>query len=113
MTGKEKRRARQQAQNAVDLGPCKKCGAQATDRHHPDYTKPLEVILLCRECHMKEHVDFLKEEGARGAKKRWAANSKEAVCEYCEKLFTRKRPREKTCSRSCGNKLAWMRRRGS
>lgn len=32
-----------------------KCGNQATDYHHPDYSKPLEIIPLCRNCHLKVH----------------------------------------------------------
>jgi hypothetical protein len=39
---------------------CQICNKQkARDRHHIDYNKPLEVILLCRSCHKKEH-DKLK-----------------------------------------------------
>jgi len=37
---------------------CEKCGL-ATKKgiqwHHPDYSKPLEVIALCRKCHGKAH----------------------------------------------------------
>ena len=34
---------------------CKICGNQARDYHHPDYSKPLEVIPLCRKCHKIVH----------------------------------------------------------
>jgi hypothetical protein len=35
--------------------PCERCGASKSEKHHPDYTKPLEVVFLCRRCHMIEH----------------------------------------------------------
>ena len=35
---------------------CSDCNKECKpDAHHPDYSKPLEVIWLCRECHNKEH----------------------------------------------------------
>ena len=36
--------------------PCQACGVKKVMGHHPDYTKPLEVIWLCREHHVEEHV---------------------------------------------------------
>jgi hypothetical protein len=27
-----------------------------TEAHHPDYSKPLEVMWLCRRCHIGEHT---------------------------------------------------------
>lgn len=30
---------------------CQLCGKEKTDGHHPDYSKPLEVIWLCRSHH--------------------------------------------------------------
>jgi len=34
---------------------CEECNEQlATDRHHPDYSKPLEVQVLCAGCHAKK-----------------------------------------------------------
>lgn len=34
--------------------PCQVCGANA-QAHHPDYTKPLNVVWLCRKHHIEEH----------------------------------------------------------
>ena len=35
--------------------PCQECGSQDSQAHHPDYSKPLDVIWLCREHHMEIH----------------------------------------------------------
>jgi hypothetical protein len=35
--------------------PCSMCGALKAECHHPDYTKPLEIIWLCRRCHKRIH----------------------------------------------------------
>ena len=35
--------------------PCKRCGNENTEMHHPDYDEPLIVEWLCRECHLEEH----------------------------------------------------------
>jgi len=34
---------------------CERCGGIAQHKHHPDYSKPLEIIWLCALCHKKEH----------------------------------------------------------
>ena len=35
---------------------CSRCGKiGAVDGHHNDYSKPLDVIWLCRRCHVQEH----------------------------------------------------------
>jgi ribosomal protein L31 len=35
---------------------CYGCGtATKTEKHHFDYSRPLEVVFLCRDCHMKLH----------------------------------------------------------
>lgn len=35
--------------------PCIKCGDDRSQAHHEDYSKPLEVIWLCKACHNAEH----------------------------------------------------------
>jgi hypothetical protein len=35
---------------------CPRCDSKRMiEGHHPDYSKPLEVVWLCRECHDTEH----------------------------------------------------------
>jgi hypothetical protein len=35
--------------------PCERCGAEHAEKHHDDYSKPLEVRWLCRPCHLSIH----------------------------------------------------------
>lgn len=35
---------------------CRKCGELKTEAHHPDYSKPLEVIWLCPKHHKQLHT---------------------------------------------------------
>lgn len=48
--------------NAITAGKlkrfifCESCGLPAkTEGHHEDYNKPLEVLWLCRKCHVEIH----------------------------------------------------------
>ena len=47
----------QRARKNVHLkSECQYCGtAEKLERHHFDYSKPLEVITLCRLCHIRLH----------------------------------------------------------
>lgn len=54
-----KSKVRQKAAYHVDLSDscCSSCGtASLLQRHHPDYSKPLDVVVLCRKCHTAEHL---------------------------------------------------------
>ena len=38
-------------------GKCSVCGsAEEIQGHHEDYSKPLDVVWLCRDCHAKAHA---------------------------------------------------------
>jgi hypothetical protein len=37
---------------------CVKCGDENSQMHHEDYDKPLEVIWVCRPCHLKLHNEI-------------------------------------------------------
>jgi hypothetical protein len=58
----EHERARFRVHNAVARGKivkpteCEDCGVTARlDGHHEDYSKPLEVVWVCRRCHGLRH----------------------------------------------------------
>lgn len=112
MNGSEKRKARKKAQSKIPLTVCCKCGKKATDRHHPNHDEAPEVVQFCREHHLEADAELLKAEGIKGAEKRWKDHSKTRNCENCGTEFVYTRPRQTTCSRSCGNKLAWKKRGG-
>jgi len=44
----------------IKLTKCEECGSKENlCRHHSDYSKPLEVTILCRSCHQNWHKQFL------------------------------------------------------
>lgn len=57
----EKFKARSAVSNAIRSGrlvrrPCRGCGSTSkVEGHHPDYSKPLDVVWLCDACHHAEH----------------------------------------------------------
>lgn len=51
-----KRRARAAANYAFPVAqPCEACGAVGGQRHHHDYSRPLDIRWLCDPCHRAEH----------------------------------------------------------
>lgn len=45
----------------IERGPCEDCGVAPEDdtveMHHADYSKPLEITWLCRDCHLDRHEE--------------------------------------------------------
>jgi hypothetical protein len=47
--------------------PCWVCGCEAVEGHHPDYSRPLEVIWLCKAHHQElhnEHNEYQRQAGS-------------------------------------------------
>jgi len=44
----------------VSIGDsCINCGSiKHLEKHHPNYSKPLEIITLCKKCHVKHHLEL-------------------------------------------------------
>lgn len=60
-----KAKARDMVNKAVKNGellkiPCVICGNKKSEGHHEDYSKPLEVIWLCRKHHREHHSNKTK-----------------------------------------------------
>jgi len=56
----EKQRNREKYKTALKRGklvktPCMVCGESEVEGHHPDYSRPLDVVWLCRKHHMEIH----------------------------------------------------------
>lgn len=62
-THRDRRHAHQAVERAVRSGrlhrePCACCGDEKAEAHHDDYTKPLDVVWLCRTHHRARHRDL-------------------------------------------------------
>jgi hypothetical protein len=56
----ERQAARAKVKDALRSGklikhPCKVCGTERVHAHHPDWTKPLDVVWLCPPHHKQAH----------------------------------------------------------
>ena len=47
---------------ALQRGPCLVCGEAKTEAHHEDYSKPLDVLWLCRRHHLDLHIQKRRSE---------------------------------------------------
>jgi hypothetical protein len=81
--------------NTLVKQPCSICGNKDSEAHHEDYSKPLDVIWLCRKHHLERHPK----------------ESKKIIfkCKQCGVLFAvppshAKRGNVGFCSTSCGTK---------
>lgn len=41
---------------SVSRAKCRDCGSVRTEAHHHDYSKPLDIVWLCRAHHLAEHA---------------------------------------------------------
>lgn len=60
----EKEKARRILMFAIRSGklirlPCLICGNKKSEAHHTDYTKPLDVVFLCRRHHIDVHKNLI------------------------------------------------------
>lgn len=46
-----------QRRGRIQHEPCVLCGNEKSQKHHPDYTRPLLIVWLCRPCHLKVHKE--------------------------------------------------------
>jgi len=66
--------ARALRKKIISRGPCQRCGDPKSESHHADYTKPMEVMWLCRRCHIA--VDQRCKKITRRAKKTMVATGR-------------------------------------
>jgi hypothetical protein len=45
---------------------CVSCGSVESQMHHPDYSRPLHVVWLCRPCHLALHASEGQHNASRG-----------------------------------------------
>lgn len=45
----------------ISTQQCACCGQQAVGYHHPDYSRPFDVVPLCHSCHKRTHVSVLQD----------------------------------------------------
>jgi ribosomal protein S27AE len=43
---------------AIVRRQCERCGEMKTEAHHTDYSRPLDVLWLCKPCHGIEHRKY-------------------------------------------------------
>jgi ribosomal protein S14 len=76
---------------------CERCGSQRyLVRHHPDYSKPLYVMTLCRSCHIQIHLQYKPYVGSLGAslcpkcrnRDVFTIENSMACCGTCKSVFS-------------------------
>lgn len=90
---------------------CEDCADPNTEMHHPDYSKPYDVVWLCRKCHLRRHADGRgaepsKNPGAPVRRYTWGGSTK------CSRCSNERAPRSRYC-RPCRSAYmrAWRKRK--
>ena len=52
---------RKKESGKIPVMPCSTCGNPKAEMHHSDYSKPFEIIWLCRKCHVNIHREMRRE----------------------------------------------------
>jgi hypothetical protein len=65
LKNRDKHNCRQKVRHALAGGRIAKpmfcdCGSLYPQAHHEDYSKPLEVLWVCRDCHRKLHSERMR-----------------------------------------------------
>ncbi len=91
---------------------CSFCGKEGeVVAHHEDYSKPLQILWLCTECHglrhraIGAHVSL-----APDPRRQLSATHVVASCHECGALMQKRRPWQRFCSFAC-RWQAWKRAR--
>ncbi len=63
----QRAKARKDVGNAIrdgklKRGACEMCGAEKSQAHHDDYSRPLDVRWLCFRCHRQHHGQYAEQE---------------------------------------------------
>lgn len=83
--------ARKKAQKHIPALVCQECGAtENLERHHHDYSKALDVQVLCPPCHVKAD----QRDGTR-------RSMREYRCRHCNTVFLPNQHHAKACSPEC------------
>lgn len=96
----ERRKARETVKQALYKGilkkePCVVCGVDKVQAHHPDYSKPIDIIWLCPSHHKQVDLGIIKlmklgtkKFGLAGANAKWS-NYRDHLIKEVSKLVTK------------------------
>lgn len=102
-----------QQRGRIKKKPCADCGKSGEEKHHEDYDKALDVIWLCRKCHLRRHAEMKAGAERQGGRKRLlrrSESSEKRDCAKCsEPLSERRIASKQSYCRPCH--AAYMRER--